>query len=60
MLHMYLNKAIKFKEQVPVSGPHRTQWPVYGEYTYIPAHKFEQYLECDVNENICEKSSKLL
>ena len=45
MLHMCINKAIKYKEQVPVSGAHRPQWPVYGEYTYIPAQ--------NVFEKIC-------
>lgn len=45
MLHMCINKAIKYKEQVPLSGPHRPQWPVYGEYTYIPAQRWLHALE---------------
>lgn len=45
MIHVCINETIKYEDAVPDSGPHRPQWPTYGEYSYIPAQRWVHSLE---------------
>ncbi len=36
--HVCLDQEISYDQQVPIGGPHRPVWAIYGEYKYIVIH----------------------
>ncbi|XP_022338116.1 uncharacterized protein LOC111133767 [Crassostrea virginica] len=43
--HVCMNETISYQETIPLSGPHRPLWPVYGEYLYLPPQRWVHSLE---------------
>ncbi|XP_032688449.1 uncharacterized protein LOC116852328 [Odontomachus brunneus] len=43
--HKCMNETIEYDDNVPLYGPHRPLWPVYGEYMYLPKQRWLHSLE---------------
>lgn len=43
--HKCMNQKIEYDDDIPVYGPHRPLWPVYGEYEYLPKQRWLHSLE---------------
>ncbi|KAL0124369.1 hypothetical protein PUN28_006298 [Cardiocondyla obscurior] len=43
--HICMNKRINYDDVIPLYGPHRPLWPVYGEYKYVPEQRWLHSLE---------------
>ncbi|XP_014480610.1 PREDICTED: uncharacterized protein LOC106747527 [Dinoponera quadriceps] len=43
--HRCMNETIEYDDDVPLYGPHRPLWPVYGEYMYLPKQRWLHSLE---------------
>ncbi|XP_014207583.1 uncharacterized protein LOC106638760 [Copidosoma floridanum] len=44
-MHKCMSDVIEYNEDIPLYGVHRPIWPVYGEYSYIPAQRWLHSLE---------------
>ncbi|KAK7087127.1 uncharacterized protein [Littorina saxatilis] len=44
-IHVCYPHAINYTDIPPTSGRHRPNWPVYGEYTYVPQQRWLHSLE---------------
>ncbi|XP_018050647.1 PREDICTED: uncharacterized protein LOC108688767 isoform X2 [Atta colombica] len=43
--HKCMNQRIEYDDDIPLYGPHRPLWPVYGEYKYLPKQRWLHSLE---------------
>ncbi|XP_018396394.1 PREDICTED: uncharacterized protein LOC108774724 isoform X1 [Cyphomyrmex costatus] len=43
--HKCMNQKIEYDSIIPLYGPHRPLWPVYGEYKYVPKQRWLHSLE---------------
>nr|XP_012225307.1 PREDICTED: uncharacterized protein LOC105673903 [Linepithema humile] len=43
--HKCMNQKIEYDDDIPLYGPHRPLWPVYGEYKYVPKQRWLHNLE---------------
>jgi len=43
--HKCMNQQIEYDDAIPLYGPHRPLWPVYGEYKYLPKQRWLHSLE---------------
>lgn len=43
--HKCMNQKIEYDDDIPIYGPHRPLWPVYGEYKYVPKQRWLHSLE---------------
>ncbi|EFN80784.1 Tumor protein p53-inducible protein 13 [Harpegnathos saltator] len=43
--HKCMNETIEYDDDIPLYGPHRPLWPVYGEYMYLPKQRWLHSLE---------------
>ncbi|EZA55425.1 uncharacterized protein LOC105279169 isoform X2 [Ooceraea biroi] len=43
--HKCMKERIDYNDNVPLYGPHRPLWPVYGEYKYLPKQRWLHSLE---------------
>lgn len=43
--HKCMNQKIEYDDAIPLYGPHRPLWPVYGEYKYVPKQRWLHSLE---------------
>ncbi|XP_072745291.1 uncharacterized protein [Anoplolepis gracilipes] len=44
-VHKCMNQKIEYDDDIPLYGPHRPLWPVYGEYKYVPKQRWLHSLE---------------
>ncbi|XP_011170662.1 uncharacterized protein LOC105203549 [Solenopsis invicta] len=44
-VHKCMNQRIEYDDDIPLYGPHRPLWPVYGEYKYVPKQRWLHNLE---------------
>ncbi|XP_076647825.1 uncharacterized protein LOC143356206 [Halictus rubicundus] len=44
-LHKCMREKIEYDDEVPLFGPHRPLWPVYGEYKFLPKQRWLHSLE---------------
>ncbi|XP_011635651.1 uncharacterized protein LOC105426224 isoform X1 [Pogonomyrmex barbatus] len=43
--HKCMNQKIEYDDDIPLYGPHRPLWPVYGEYKFVPKQRWLHSLE---------------
>ncbi|KAM0733234.1 Tumor protein p53-inducible protein 13 [Formica fusca] len=43
--HKCMNQKIEYDDDIPIYGPHRPLWPVYGEYKFLPKQRWLHNLE---------------
>ncbi|GMT18823.1 hypothetical protein PFISCL1PPCAC_10120, partial [Pristionchus fissidentatus] len=43
--HKCMNETISYNDTIPLRGDHRPNWPVYGEYLYVPPQRWLHNLE---------------
>ena len=43
--HIPLSQAITYTDDPPMSGPHRGEWPFWGEYGFLPKQRWLHSLE---------------
>ncbi|KAL3270241.1 hypothetical protein HHI36_009297 [Cryptolaemus montrouzieri] len=43
--HICMNNSISYNKTIPTYGEHRTLWPRYGEYTFVPVQRWLHNLE---------------
>ncbi|XP_076168557.1 uncharacterized protein LOC143147312 [Ptiloglossa arizonensis] len=43
--HKCMQEAIEYDDDIPLYGPHRPLWPVYGEYKFLPKQRWIHSLE---------------
>ncbi|XP_028050080.1 uncharacterized protein LOC105836185 isoform X2 [Monomorium pharaonis] len=43
--HKCMTHRIEYDDDIPLYGPHRPLWPVYGEYKYLPKQRWLHSLE---------------
>ncbi|XP_011874122.1 PREDICTED: uncharacterized protein LOC105565485 [Vollenhovia emeryi] len=43
--HKCMNQRIEYDDDIPLYGPHRPLWPVYGEYEFLPKQRWLHSLE---------------
>ncbi|XP_017760345.1 PREDICTED: uncharacterized protein LOC108550930 isoform X2 [Eufriesea mexicana] len=44
-IHKCMYEEIEYDDNVPVFGPHRPLWPIYGEYKFLPRQRWLHNLE---------------
>ncbi|XP_011700226.1 PREDICTED: uncharacterized protein LOC105457318, partial [Wasmannia auropunctata] len=44
-VHKCMDHRIEYDVDIPLYGPHRPLWPVYGEYKYLPKQRWLHSLE---------------
>ncbi|XP_053983537.1 uncharacterized protein LOC128878902 [Hylaeus volcanicus] len=43
--HKCMQERIEYDDDIPLFGPHRPLWPVYGEYKFLPKQRWIHSLE---------------
>ncbi|XP_034949498.1 uncharacterized protein [Chelonus insularis] len=43
--HVCMRHRIEYDDDIPMYGPHRPVWPMYGEYKYLPRQRWIHSLE---------------
>ncbi|XP_043252321.1 uncharacterized protein LOC122397283 [Colletes gigas] len=43
--HKCMQETIEYDDAIPLFGPHRPLWPVYGEYKFLPKQRWIHSLE---------------
>ncbi|KAL6448279.1 hypothetical protein ACFW04_000327 [Cataglyphis niger] len=43
--HKCMNQKIEYDDDIPIYGPHRPLWPIYGEYKFLPKQRWLHNLE---------------
>ncbi|KAG8037631.1 hypothetical protein G9C98_005842 [Cotesia typhae] len=43
--HACMNESIDYYDKIPMYGTHRSVWPVYGEYKFVPKQRWIHSLE---------------
>ncbi|XP_078046060.1 uncharacterized protein LOC144474736 [Augochlora pura] len=44
-LHKCMQETIEYDDNIPLYGPHRPLWPIYGEYNFLPKQRWLHSLE---------------